>query len=349
MATTGYTEGLLPFKYLGLPLHDSKLTVSMYEDLICKVRNSIHHWTTKLLSYAGRLQLLNSIFFGLENYWTSTLVLPKTILKILNQCCRDYLWNVHDNTPKLYMKSWKSYYCPWAEGGFNIKEILSWNRANLGKWIWRILVQADSVWVHWNTVYNLRAETIWTADHKSHHFESWRGILKARDILVQLAGGTTEAQALITNCVVGGCFLAKLPTVDCLARRGLPGVNWCILCKHAEESHHHLFFQCDFSAGLWYSILHWLKIRGRTVNFWTELEWCRSRKTRKHWKMGLIRCCLAATVYMIWQERNMRIFRDHATDGGIILRQLKYVISAKIFFKYEKYSDEIVDVLSYSS
>ncbi|XP_074304822.1 uncharacterized protein LOC141639640 [Silene latifolia] len=223
------------------------------------------------------------------------------------------------------------------------------------------LVQADSVWVHWNTVYNLRAETIWTADHKSHHSESWRAILKVRDILVQLAGGTTDAQALITSCVVGGCFQvnkmydilrpkyakvrwdkilwdstvfpkhgfisslaaqAKLPTVDCLARRGLPLVN---------------------------CILHWLNIRGRTVNFWTELEWCRSRKTRKHWNMSLIRCCLAATVYMIWQERNMRIFRDHITDGGIILRQLKYVISAKIFFKYEKYSDEIVDVLSYSS
>ncbi|XP_074266130.1 uncharacterized protein LOC141588596 [Silene latifolia] len=315
MVTTGYTEGMLPFKYLGLPLHDSKLTVSMYEDLLCKVRNIVHHWTTKLLSYAGRLQLLNSIFFGLENYWTSTLLLPKTILKILNQCCRDYLWNVHDNTHKLYMKSWKSCCCPWAEGGFNIKEILSWNRANLGKWIWRVMVQADSV----------------------------------RDSLVQLAGGITEAQALIAKCVVGGFFQAKLPTIDCLARRGLPLVNWCILCKHTEESHSHLFFQCDFSAGLWYKILHWLKIRGRTDNFWTELEWCRSRKTRKHWKMGLLRCCLATTVYMIWQERNMRIFRDRDTDVGVILRQLQYAISAKIFSKYEQYSDEIVDVLSYSS
>ncbi|XP_074314267.1 uncharacterized protein LOC141649476 [Silene latifolia] len=105
MANTGYTEGVLPFKYLDLSLHDSKLTVSMYEELLCKLRNSVQHWTTKLLSYAGRLQPLNSIFFGLENYWTSTILLPRTIIKILNQCCRDYLWNVHDNTHKIYMKS----------------------------------------------------------------------------------------------------------------------------------------------------------------------------------------------------------------------------------------------------
>ncbi|XP_074282980.1 uncharacterized protein LOC141607522 [Silene latifolia] len=142
---------------------------------------------------------------------------------------------------------------------------------------------------------------------------------------------------------------AKLPTVDSLARRGLPLVNWCILCKHAEESHCHLFFKCDFSAGLWCKILHWLKIRGRTDNFWTELEWCRSRKARKHWKMGVFRCCLAATVYMIWQERNMRIFRGRDTEVDVLLKQLQYAISAKFFFKYEQYSDEIVDVLSYSS
>ncbi|XP_074300671.1 uncharacterized protein LOC141631969 [Silene latifolia] len=386
MAKTGYTEGDLPFKYLGLPLHDSKLTVSMYEELLCKIKNSVQHWTTKLLSYAGRLQLLNSIFFGLENYWTSITLLPKTIIKILNQCCRDYLWNVQDNTHKLYMKSWKSCCCPWAEGGFNIKEILSWNRANLGKWIWRIMNQADSVWVQWNTAYNLRAVTIWTADPKPHHSESWRGILKVRDILIQLAGDIASAQELLGKCVDGGCFQvsklyelirpkyarvrwgtilwgsniipkhgfisalaaqAKLPTVDSLAHRGLPLVNWCILCKHAEETHHHLFFKCDFSAGLWCKILQWLKIRGRTNNFWTELEWCRSRKARKHWKMGMLRCCLAATVYLIWQERNMRIFRGRDTQVDVLVRQLQYTISAKMFFKYEQYSDEIVEVLSY--
>ncbi|CAK8542665.1 unnamed protein product [Lathyrus sativus] len=54
----GFQEGELPVKYLGVSLTCKKLTIHQYLPLIEKIVGRIHHWTTKLLSYARRIQLV---------------------------------------------------------------------------------------------------------------------------------------------------------------------------------------------------------------------------------------------------------------------------------------------------
>ncbi|CAL0333248.1 unnamed protein product [Lupinus luteus] len=61
--TTGFSKGCLPFKYLGVPLDSKKLTVNLCTPLIDKITNRLKHWSTRLLSYAGRLQLIRSVLF----------------------------------------------------------------------------------------------------------------------------------------------------------------------------------------------------------------------------------------------------------------------------------------------
>ncbi|XP_074290260.1 uncharacterized protein LOC141616992 [Silene latifolia] len=316
------------------------------------------------------------------------MLLPKTILKILNQCCRDYLWNVQDTSHKLYMKSWSSCCCPCDEGGFNIKEILSWNKANVGKWLWRMTENVDSVWVQWNTQYHVKDDNIWTTVSKPRHSESWKGLLHVRDLLVQTTGGIVEAQALLHSCAQGDTYQVakmydilrmryprvkwsrviwnstaipkhsfisslaaqfKLPIVDSLGTRGIHLVNWCILCKNANETHRHLFFKCSYSASIWKGLMNWIKAPGRTVNLWQKLRWSTQRKTQKHWKMRIFRCCLTAAVYSIWLERNSRIFRDKEMVVGVLLRHIQYVVSVRMLYKYEIHSDDILGSLNYAS
>ncbi|XP_074301076.1 uncharacterized protein LOC141632429 [Silene latifolia] len=78
LTLTGFPEGHFPFRYLGLPLNTAKNTVVMYCALITKIQAAIQHWSTKLLYYAGKVQLLNSIFFGLENFLCAGGLLPRT-------------------------------------------------------------------------------------------------------------------------------------------------------------------------------------------------------------------------------------------------------------------------------
>lgn len=65
----GFSECSFPFKYLGIPLSCKKLSICQYMPLINEIVGKINHWSTKLLIYAGRAQLVKSISFAMANYW----------------------------------------------------------------------------------------------------------------------------------------------------------------------------------------------------------------------------------------------------------------------------------------
>lgn len=58
---TRFVEGQFPFKYLGVPLSSSKLLVNLCQPLIDKMVCKIQYLSTKLLSYAWRKHLVQSV------------------------------------------------------------------------------------------------------------------------------------------------------------------------------------------------------------------------------------------------------------------------------------------------
>ncbi|XP_074314673.1 uncharacterized protein LOC141649902 [Silene latifolia] len=47
LAATGFSEGKFPFRYLGLPLFNARITQDMYQPLLDKLKASIQHWANK--------------------------------------------------------------------------------------------------------------------------------------------------------------------------------------------------------------------------------------------------------------------------------------------------------------
>jgi len=70
-----FIKGELPFRYLGIPLSSKKLSVIQCQPLVKKIICRIEKWSSKLLSYIGRLQLIKSVLFGV-------------------QACRVFLWKI---------------------------------------------------------------------------------------------------------------------------------------------------------------------------------------------------------------------------------------------------------------
>ena len=58
---TGFSMGSLPVKYLGVPLISTKLSHSDCIPLMNKMMTRIQSWTSRSLSFAGRLQLISSV------------------------------------------------------------------------------------------------------------------------------------------------------------------------------------------------------------------------------------------------------------------------------------------------
>lgn len=72
-------EGVLPVRYLGVPLISSRLSAEDCRMILEKISRRIGSWTSKNLSFAGRLQLLTSVMFSLQVYWTGVFILPKRV------------------------------------------------------------------------------------------------------------------------------------------------------------------------------------------------------------------------------------------------------------------------------
>lgn len=88
----GFNEGALPFRYLGVPMSSKRLNVHSYGSLIEKIVHKITHWSSRLLTYAGRLLLLKNVTFTITQYGMQCLPFPKYMIQKINSICRVFLW-----------------------------------------------------------------------------------------------------------------------------------------------------------------------------------------------------------------------------------------------------------------
>ncbi|XP_074291417.1 uncharacterized protein LOC141618208 [Silene latifolia] len=262
---THFTEGDFPFRYLGLPLHTSRLTNAMYYPLLEKIRARILHWANHYLSYAGKIQLITSVI---------------SALKVEDMCLKD-------GTPFAY---------PSRKGGVGILNISAWNISQMLSWVWKLVYRSDSLWARWTKHYILKDSDIWHAKVSPSFSWYWHTVLHARDHLLSVMGTADLAIQCLQNCTSNLKFQtsayyefirpraaeiiwwkvvhceksvpkhrfitllaaqASLPTMDKLISRGIYLVNRCSLRESDSESASHLFFACSYAQTVGTAMLEW--------------------------------------------------------------------------------------------
>ncbi|XP_022024390.1 uncharacterized protein LOC110924702 [Helianthus annuus] len=179
-----FKEGSLPVKYLGVPLISTRLLQKDCLLLLEKLENRIMHWRNKLLSFAGRLQLINSVLSSMHIYWSSVFILPNRVIQKLEALMRNFLWSHDSAFQKGRSKvSWKTVCVPKYEGGLGIRRISDANVALMTNHIWSILTRRHSVWVEWVHSYRLRGKSFWVCKVPASCCWSWRKILQLRPIV----------------------------------------------------------------------------------------------------------------------------------------------------------------------
>ncbi|GFZ13032.1 hypothetical protein Acr_23g0014170 [Actinidia rufa] len=130
---TGFPQGAFPFKYLGIPVAASRLTITQFSPLIDKISDYISAWAGASLSYAGRAELIKSVLHGVECYWLSILPIPVGVREKVNQLCRNFLWSGKATVNKKPLVAWKEVTLPKHEGGLGIRNTKAWNKALISK------------------------------------------------------------------------------------------------------------------------------------------------------------------------------------------------------------------------
>ncbi|KAL2247317.1 UNVERIFIED_CONTAM: hypothetical protein Sindi_2584000 [Sesamum indicum] len=329
----GFQEGLLPLRYLGLPLLSSRLTIADCQPLLVKIDKRIAGWEGMTLSYAGRVQIIKSVLMSLSFYWASAFILPKRVTNEIEKRLRNFLRKGPTNSG--YAKvAWKELCRPVDKGGlghFHMDNPRSWRFMEL---------EETPASTDFSPSYGGLPNRRWA---KFHLWQDPLLRLEESAKLSTVINGGEWQWPLITDfecleithvlpTIRGGDdrivwrFDQGRPTTQSLySLFDLPGpkVGWTLLLSGSLKIPRHLFI-------LWLAILGKLPttdkpgfsrqclttIRRKVRFHWpnrdwvNDIEWASHRWRGKHIVNIAYRALLASSVYHIWRERNIRRFEQ---------------------------------------
>ncbi|XP_009599850.2 uncharacterized protein [Nicotiana tomentosiformis] len=142
----GCKMGSLPTTYLGLPLGALKKDTTVWNPVIERVEKRLAGWQKRYLSKGGKEVLIKSTLSSIPTYYLSLLQAPVSITEKLERLQRNFLWDAADGTRKFHLVNWQTVTSPKKWGGLGVKDLRVFNRALLGKWLWRFGVEEHALW-----------------------------------------------------------------------------------------------------------------------------------------------------------------------------------------------------------
>lgn len=173
----------LPVRYLGVSLISTRLRSEDCVQLKDKILNRIQSWTNKKLSYGGRAELVQSVLFSIQVYWSSIFIIPTKVLKDIDKVLRAFLWSGPELKASGDKISWDYVCSPKAEGGLGFRHLSTWNKAAMSRHIWAICNKAGTLWVKWVHTNILKGRCLWRIQVPAEASWTIRKLFKLRDIV----------------------------------------------------------------------------------------------------------------------------------------------------------------------
>ncbi|XP_039009368.1 uncharacterized protein LOC120137752 [Hibiscus syriacus] len=307
---TDFRIAQLPVRYLGVPLVTRKLSEKVCIALLVRIKEKLRQWSSRKLSFGGRLQLIKTVMFNIFSYWSKQLVLPKGVIQDIEKLCMCFFWKGNDTLAREARVSWNQICSPRSEGGLGLM-MADWNKTCYFLLVKNILADEGSLWIAWIKAYCFKHEDYWSVGNKSHFSWILRKLIKLREevgVLFPAPVSWTQVRgrwvwdrirerkekvewyclvwfpahipkfSLITWMTI----LDRLPTKDILARFGVVTDLGCGLCEIGLESKNHLFLEGPYLRAVWDYVLHDCRLQQQGLSWDDLLCWMAS-----NWKVTI--------------------------------------------------------------
>ena len=125
-----------------MPLGASHKSPTIWNPILEKIECKLAGWKKMYLSKGGRLTLLKSTLSSLPTYYLSLFTIPTLVANKIERLQRDFLWG----DSKLHLVGWDKVYAPLQNGGLEVRKLTTFNKALLGKWLWRFGNEETRLW-----------------------------------------------------------------------------------------------------------------------------------------------------------------------------------------------------------
>jgi len=180
----GCQMGEIPFTYLGIPLHHRRLRNSDWKVIEDRFERRLSSWKSKLLSYGGRLTLINSVLSNLSVYMLSFFEIPKEVVKKLDFYRSHFFWQGDGHKKKYRLTKWNVLCRSKDQGGLDIIDLETQNKCLLSKWLFK-LVNENGVWQQLLKNKYLGSKTLSQVEKKPGDSHFWSGLMKVKQHFLQ--------------------------------------------------------------------------------------------------------------------------------------------------------------------
>lgn len=158
----GVQRANFPVRYLGLPLFAGRIKRSMCLPLLDKMKARLDLWKSRMLSMAGRLELVISTLAAYNIFWAAAIPIPVSVTDEADKICRDFLWGDCAERKKLHTVAWDIICKPKKEGGLGVRKAREWVEAGIATKLWNVVAKKDSLWVKWIHARYLLQQNVWS-------------------------------------------------------------------------------------------------------------------------------------------------------------------------------------------
>jgi len=92
------------------------------------------------------LTLIKSTLSNIPTYYLSLFPIPVSMAQRLERLQQDFLWSGIGDEVKFHLVNWHTICTPIKEGGLGVRNLIQFNRALLGKWLWRFAKEREALW-----------------------------------------------------------------------------------------------------------------------------------------------------------------------------------------------------------
>ena len=172
-------------KYLGLPSLVGKNRSTCFSQIKERVWTKLKGWKERLLSATGKEVLIKAMAQAIPTYAMSCFKLPQRLCQDLETMVRNFWWGNNSDSKKIHWVKWSSLCQSKNSGGMGFRQLGKFNEALLGKQVWRLYQDQNSL-LH--RVFKSKFFpncTILEASSRRRGSYAWQSLLKARDVIIR--------------------------------------------------------------------------------------------------------------------------------------------------------------------
>jgi hypothetical protein len=127
--------GNFPLKYLGVPLHYTKLRKEDIQPIVDKLLKNAAGWRGRLLNHAAKLELVRSVLASIPLYLLSVIKFPKWAITVINSQMAHCLWDNYEDHHRYHLANWGLVSQKKEYGGLGIPNLAEMNMCLLASWV----------------------------------------------------------------------------------------------------------------------------------------------------------------------------------------------------------------------